>query len=210
MKPLLAVFLAVLLGASVAPRPTPDVASDASPSVEQPNRLDSLQTRIDRLEARLTRDEDVYLRELAPVRDMMLSAGADSALALRIAMSLVAEARKVETAPGLLASVLLVENPWLDPDRRSSVGAVGLMQVMPFHAGNWGCASADLENVEANICHGAQIFANAMERSRGNLDRALLRYNGCVRGTNTPNCFEYPERVYAKAGRAQLASWLDV
>lgn len=209
MKPLFAGLLAILLGAFVVPRsplpleqPTTDASADPTP-------LEVLQDRIERLEARLDSAEDVYLSELAPVRDMMLSAGADSTLAMRLALALVDEGRATGTAPGLLASVLLVENPWLDPDRRSFVGAVGLMQVMPFHAGNWGCSGDDLEDIEVNICHGARIFANAMERSKGNLDRALLRYNGCVRGTNTPDCFEYPERVYAKAGRAQLETWMD-
>ena len=30
---------------------------------------------------------------------------------------------------------------------------------------------------------------------------ALRRYNGCVRGANTPRCYRYPVRVLATAGR---------
>jgi hypothetical protein len=28
-----------------------------------------------------------------------------------------------------------------------------------------------------------------------NLSKGLLRYNGCVHGTNTPNCTTYPSKV---------------
>jgi len=31
---------------------------------------------------------------------------------------------------------------------------------------------------------------------------ALLRYNGCVRGRNTPNCHLYDDKVLRHAGRA--------
>ena len=39
------------------------------------------------------------------------------------------------------------------------------------------------------------------------LHRALLRYNGCVTGSNTPNCHTYPSRVLAYARHAS-AQWL--
>lgn len=122
----------------------------------------------------------------------------------RIAIALIREGRANGIDPRLLVAVLLVENPWLDLDARSSVGAVGLMQVMPFHAGNWGCAGEDLTDPDQNICHGARILADALQRSRGDLAEALLRYNGCVRGTNTPDCHDYPQWVYQRAG----ADWM--
>ena len=59
------------------------------------------------------------------------------------------------------------------------------MQVMHFHAGEYDCASNDLLQVEANICHGARVFGHYLKRT-GNVQRALLRYNGCVSGANTP------------------------
>ena len=65
------------------------------------------------------------------------------------------------------------------------------------------------KDVRANICHGARIFARYLEQHRGNVDHALLAYNGCVRGTNTPDCHLYPGRVYTNAGRAAMLNWLD-
>jgi hypothetical protein len=115
----------------------------------------------------------------------------------RISTALVREGRKRNIGTQLLVGVLLTENPWLDPRARSSVGARGLMQVMPFHAGKWGCGSGDLFDIEANICHGVAVLADNLNRSP-NLKKALLGYNGCVRGTNTPDCWRYPSHVYRR------------
>ena len=125
----------------------------------------------------------------------------DRALAFRIADALVAQADKEHIDPALLVGVLLTEDATLDPHARSSVGARGLMQVMPLHSGKWGCGSSDLFNIESNICHGVQILKEAM-RSAPNTRVALLRYNGCVRGRNTPNCHTYDDKVLRHAGRA--------
>ena len=125
----------------------------------------------------------------------------DRALAFRIADALVDQAEKEHIDPALLVGVLLTEDATLDPHARSSVGARGLMQVMPLHSGKWGCGSSDLFNIESNICHGVQILKEAM-RSAPNTRVALLRYNGCVRGRNTPNCHLYDDKVLRHAGRA--------
>jgi soluble lytic murein transglycosylase-like protein len=125
----------------------------------------------------------------------------DRALAFRIADALVDQAEREHIDPALLVGVLLTEDATLDPHARSSVGARGLMQVMPLHSGKWGCGSSDLFNIESNICHGVQILKEAM-RSAPNTRVALLRYNGCVRGRNTPNCHTYDDKVLRHAGRA--------
>ena len=116
----------------------------------------------------------------------------------RIASALVREGRKRKIGSSLLVGVLLTENPWLNPRATSFVGARGLMQVMPFHAGKWGCGSNDLFDIEANICHGVAVLADNLGRSR-TLPQALLGYNGCVRGTNTPDCWRYPGKVFKSA-----------
>ena len=125
----------------------------------------------------------------------------DRALAFRIADAIVDQAQKENLDPALLVGVLLTEDATLDPRARSSVGARGLMQVMPLHSGKWGCGSKDLFDVEVNICHGVQILKAAIDGAP-NTRVALLRYNGCVRGRNTPNCHTYDDKVLRHAGRA--------
>jgi len=125
----------------------------------------------------------------------------DRGLAFRIADAIVDQAQKENLDPALLVGVLLTEDATLDPRARSSVGARGLMQVMPLHSGKWGCGSKDLFDVEVNICHGVQILKAAIDGAP-NTRVALLRYNGCVRGRNTPNCHSYDDKVLRHAGRA--------
>jgi soluble lytic murein transglycosylase-like protein len=120
-------------------------------------------------------------------------------LADRAAIAVVREATRAQMSPSLLAAVLLVENRSLDTAAVSSQGAVGLMQVMPMHAGGYGCASADLRELDANVCHGAQLLRTFLARSRS-VQGALRRYNGCVRGTNTPRCQRYAPHVLRLAG----------
>ena len=122
----------------------------------------------------------------------------DLKMADRIARALVKEARELRVEPSLLAGVLLTENARLETRSVSSQGAIGLMQVMRFHAGEYDCDSSDLVQVESNICHGARVFGRYLRRT-GDVRRALLRYNGCVRGSNTPGCGRYPSKVLRAA-----------
>jgi soluble lytic murein transglycosylase-like protein len=115
------------------------------------------------------------------------------------AAALVREAERLRLSPSLLGAVLLIENSPLDPTAVSSQGAVGLMQVMPVHRGSYGCF-ADLVNVDTNICHGASILKHMVRRTKS-VSLALKRYNGCVRGRNTPRCHRYPGRVLRTASR---------
>ena len=119
-------------------------------------------------------------------------------VAERAALAVIRESRKSHLSPSLLAAVLLIENRALDTAAVSSQGAVGLMQVMPIHAGSYGCANTELRELDTNICHGARLLRLYVVRSPS-LRVALRRYNGCVRGTVTPRCTRYPARVLATA-----------
>ncbi|HEV8485044.1 MAG TPA: lytic transglycosylase domain-containing protein [Blastocatellia bacterium] len=133
----------------------------------------------------------------------------DTVLARRIAQAIVVEGGKKNIDPALLVGVVLTEDAKLDPNAKSFVGARGLMQVMPFHAGKWkGCTSADLFSIDSNICHGTSILADLIKRSP-NVARALQRYNGCVKGTNTPNCHSYSGKVlkFAEQAATQMLSF---
>jgi soluble lytic murein transglycosylase-like protein len=123
-------------------------------------------------------------------------------LADRIAAAVVYEAERNRMSPSLLAAVLLIENAPFDTTAISSQGAVGLMQVMPVHIGSYGCPSRDLHTVEANICHGARILNSYIRRAKS-VPLGLTRYNGCVRGRNTPRCHRYPGRVLRVASKVR-------
>jgi soluble lytic murein transglycosylase-like protein len=192
----------VALGTATLPLPVGTAPLGASakahdafaPSMAAP--LADIGRRLDNLDAVVGDIELVVRHEIDPlVRVLTGRYKAPQPLASQIAVALVREGRRTNLDARLLLAVILVENPWIDGQARSFMGAVGLMQVMPFHAGEWGCPGADLTDPDVNICHGASILAHAMVRTDGDLDQALLRYNGCVLGTNTPDCHRYPEWV---------------
>jgi soluble lytic murein transglycosylase-like protein len=201
-------FVVVLMGAVLLPMPLGSaenahgppsglLALGRRPAGPTPleHRLDEIGERARSLQAEANELEVLLSPEVTTIRRVLTHQGASPELAALVAGSLVREGRRTGLAPHLLLSVMLVENPWIKPDTTSHMGAVGLMQVMPFHAGAWGCPEGDLTIPEVNICYGAEILAHALGRSGGDLDRALLRYNGCVVGENTPNCHEYPSWV---------------
>jgi hypothetical protein len=121
-------------------------------------------------------------------------------LADRVAAAVVYEAGRARISPSVLAGVLVIENDRFDTSAVSTEGAIGLMQVMPMHVGNYRCLSGDLLNPEANICHGARLLHSHLRRTKS-IELALRRYNGCVRGRNTPRCQRYPGRVLRTASR---------
>ena len=134
---------------------------------------------------------------------------AEPEIANRVARAIVKESRQLQLSPSLLAGVLLTENSRLEPQSVSPRGAIGLMQVMRFHAGVFDCDSDDLLQVESNICHGARVFAGYLKRSN-DVRSALLRYNGCVRSMATRSCRRYPSKVLRQAHeiRQQLLLYL--
>lgn len=143
-----------------------------------------------------------------PLAQILRRSG-DPATANRVARAIVKEARELQLSPSLLAGVLLTENARLEPKTVSSRGAIGLMQVMRFHAGVFDCDSDDLLQIEANICHGARVFASYLKSTK-DVRSALLRYNGCIRSRATQSCRRYPSKVLHQADeiRHQLLLYL--
>lgn len=62
----------------------------------------------------------------------------------------------------------------------SSVGALGIMQIMPFWIEVIGDKSHNLFNERTNIRYGIVIFRHYLSIERGNVERALARYNGSL------------------------------
>jgi soluble lytic murein transglycosylase-like protein len=120
-----------------------------------------------------------------------------------IARVAVREAYHRRIPPALVLGVMLTENEKFKPNARSKVGAMGLMQIMPrLWTPNLGpILGHDLKDDETNLRYGVYILKHFAKRTADTLDptavirTALLSYNGCVRGRNTPDCRAYPEKV---------------
>jgi hypothetical protein len=120
-----------------------------------------------------------------------------------IARVAVREAYHRRVPPALVLGVMLTENDEFKPTARSKVGAMGLMQIMPrLWIPNLGpILGRNLKDDETNLRYGVYILKHFAKGTSDTLDAAnatrsaLLSYNGCVRGRNTPDCKGYPDKV---------------
>jgi soluble lytic murein transglycosylase-like protein len=137
--------------------------------------------------------------------DVMRTKQVDSARADSIATFAVREAYVRGISPAIIFGVMLTENARFVSSAMSNVGAVGLMQVYPKV---WltkelsAVLGKDLASDSTNVRYGVFILSqyfNPRTKSGATRTRdyrtALLRYNGCVTGSNTPHCKNYPDKV---------------
>ena len=138
--------------------------------------------------------------------DLVATGKVNFGRAIRLADVAVREAYRRQVPPALVLGVMLTENTELKSTARSRQGALGLMQINP---GPWRSALGDLfgrnlRNDTTNLRYGVYILGHLARRATDTTDgkeqwrTALLRYNGCVRGTNTRDCFRYPDVVRRK------------
>ncbi|PIW38078.1 MAG: transglycosylase [Hydrogenophilales bacterium CG15_BIG_FIL_POST_REV_8_21_14_020_62_31] len=69
----------------------------------------------------------------------------------------------------------------------STVGAHGYMQVMPFWVKQIGAPGQDLFHLRTNLRYGCTILRHYLDIERGDLFRALGRYNGSLGHAEYPN-----------------------
>ncbi len=99
------------------------------------------------------------------------------------------EATRAELEPELVLAVIQVESNF----RKyaiSRVGARGLMQIMPFWLDEIGKPDDDLFDIQTNLRFGCTILKHYLNKEKGNLTRALGRYNGSL------GSYKYPKKVY--------------
>lgn len=89
------------------------------------------------------------------------------------------EARAAELKPDLVLALIQIESRF-DQYAVSRVGAQGLMQVMPFWKNEIGRPSDNLTDMDTNLRYGCRILQFYLAREKGNLAKALARYNGSV------------------------------
>lgn len=99
------------------------------------------------------------------------------------------EARRARLEPELVLSVIQVESNF-NPYAISRVGALGLMQVMPFWLKEIGKPGDNLFRMQTNLRYGCTILRHYLDKEKGNRTRALMRYNGTRQ-------YKYPAKVYS-------------
>lgn len=142
-------------------------------------------------------------------KDLVLTGRVAPARADSLATFAVREAYRQRVPPALVFGVLMTENATFQSRARSNVGAVGLMQIYPkYWVPSLGKKfGRNLRDDQTNLRYGVHILAHYVYRAAEQAQAAygadagdavatgLLRYNGCVRGTNTPLCHRYPAKV---------------
>jgi soluble lytic murein transglycosylase-like protein len=111
------------------------------------------------------------------------------------------EAKRAGLDPQMVLGLIQVERNF----RKSAVaraGARGYMQVMPFWAKLIGTRDDNLFHLRTNLRYGCVILRHYIDIERGNLFRALGRYNGSLGKAEYPNMVErawqswsYPTRT---------------
>ncbi len=99
------------------------------------------------------------------------------------------EASRVNIPPELILAVIQVESAF-NRFAISSVGARGLMQVMPFWLKEIGKPHENMFDIRVNLRMGCTILRYYLDREKNDKQKALARYNGSV-GKR-----KYPDKVF--------------
>lgn len=99
------------------------------------------------------------------------------------------ESSRAGLHPELVLAVIDVESNF-DRFAISSAGAQGLMQVMPFWLKEIGKPRDSLFNIRTNLRMGCTILKYYLKKEKGDLTRALARYNGSL------GRYKYPNKVF--------------
>jgi hypothetical protein len=188
---------------SVAPPEQAQLAAPALPPIPPGPLADSV--------ARIEASPEFADQKRRFAADLVRTGRMSQARADSIARYAVREAFLRGVPPAVIFGVMLTENARFISHAQSNVGAVGLMQVYPKYwhkplSKKFG--ASDIATDSTNLRYGIYILQEYLKPKRkaanqehviatapGSLMKGLLKYNGCVRGTNTPRCHTYPNKV---------------
>lgn len=136
-------------------------------------------------------DAEVWLVDMSGRLDDILP---DNKQRLALLRMVHREATQAGLKPELVLSVIQIESRF-DHFALSVAGAQGLMQVMPFWKREIGRPDDNLMDIATNLRYGCTILSYYLKKEKGDLIRALARYNGSLGKT------KYPEKV--------LLAWED-
>ena len=96
------------------------------------------------------------------------------------------EAKRAGLDPQLVLGLIEVKSGF-NQRTVSPAGAQGYMQVMPFWVKQIGTPDHDLFNIRTNLRYGCTILRHYIDIEKGDLYRALGRYDGSIGKTEFPN-----------------------
>ncbi|WP_287030924.1 MULTISPECIES: lytic transglycosylase domain-containing protein [Pseudomonas] len=137
-------------------------------------------------------DAEVWLLDMSTRLQRYVPRADDRLTLLRLVHR---EASKAGLKPDLVLALIHAESRF-DRFAISSVGAQGMMQVMPFWKAELGRPQDNLTDNATNLRYGCTILSYYLKKENGDLSRALARYNGSL-GKNW-----YPARV--------IGIWQDI
>lgn len=131
-------------------------------------------------------DRLVYLRWLGAMSDRLQRRKSELQTRLEFLETVWYESKRAGLEPGLVLGLIQVESAF----RKyaiSVVGARGYMQVMPFWIKLIGSEDSNLFHLRTNLRFGCTILRHYLDIEKGNLFRALGRYNGSLGKAEYPN-----------------------
>lgn len=174
-----------LAGVAQASRTTP--AADATPQLIDPElralvKQAALET--DSFHDRF--DGEVWLADMSQRLEKRVP---DPAFRIELLRNVHYEARRADLPPELVLAVIEVESNF-SQYAISVAGARGLMQVMPFWLKEIGRPDDNLFHPPTNLRMGCTILRYYYDKEKGDLQRALARYNGSLGRTT------YSDKVF--------------
>ena len=129
--------------------------------------------------------EDGY-KWLLAMSDRLAKRIPDTAYRVELLKTVHYEAKRAGLDPQLVLGIIHVESGF-KKYAVSKAGARGLMQVMPFWIDLIGTKDHNLFHLRMNIRYGCVIMRHYLEIEKGDVYRALGRYNGSLGRPEYPN-----------------------
>ncbi len=140
--------------------------------------------------------------EILALSRALESGGAAHVHAHRVARAIEDVTRGTDVDPWLVVAIIRYENKELVRTSTSTVGATGIMQVMPHWVPSFRrLCGPDLTQIETNICMGVRVLQVHLADARGSVTRGLLAFNGC----KSEACRSYPGLVLRRRTALRVA-----
>lgn len=151
--------------------------AESTPSQADPELRQMLEVAISKSESFSDRYEaEVWLVDMS---QRLAEQMPDHEKRLRLLRLIHREATHAELHPELVLAVIDIESNF-DRFAISKAGAMGLMQIMPFWLKEIGHPNESLFDIRTNLRMGCTILKFYLQKEKGDLGRALARYNGSL------------------------------